>query len=202
MIIIQKSPPEIKRLYDSYYAYESPEIVQKKVQHQYQYDCFELYRSLNAGSHTGNIFQHINIGFDLPCSLVASSNTKKVIVNKSFKVEIHLYRLRTQDKSKTEDILVEPYFPGFQTSLIDIYGILKERPGLKTSDSYRYSTTHTLRIMRHIPRRFHAVLPQFFIDKDILLFDSFEAFYEAIHQLNESQLRTLFGAQIHFVKLV
>ena len=199
MIIIQKTPYEIKLFHAAMSLYDSAENIQKEVQRLYAIDCFALEKKLEADG--GRYSFHSDfLGTPLPSSVVLSSDRKNIIVNKNVSFYLRLYQLRAKDQSKAEDILSEPFFPGFRSSLLDIYGILKGHPYSASSDAYRFSPTHTPRIRQYIRKRFRVIFPDLFIGKAMIV-DSFEEFYSMMHNLNSVQVRSLFRTEIHFVRL-
>ena len=149
MIIIQKTPYEIKHLHNTLSLSESPEIAQKTIQGLYAQDCFSLERMLirDGGFYS---FQNGDDLQSLPASLILSFNQKNIILNKDMSASLRMYQLRTRDASKSESILVEPFYPSFKSSLFDIFGILKDIPYSNVFDAYRFSVLHTPRIRQHI----------------------------------------------------
>ena len=199
MIIIQKAPHEIKEFLDLISQCDSQESIRQTIQQLYSRDCFELEKEFSFSRRSLNQSGNLLPGRSL--HLVLSSDKKRIIVNKSYITDLRLYQFRTGDRSQTEDILFEPFFPGFQSSLFDIYGILKEAPYSKEAAGYRFSATHTPRIRQYIRKRFRTVLPQYF-SNNVLNLDSFEDFYQAIHRLRPFHLQLLFKKEFHFVKLL
>ena len=134
----------------------------------------------------------------LPSSVVLSTDRKKIIVNKNAAFELHLYQVRAKNRSRVENILFEPFYPGFQSSLLDIYGILKDPPYSASSDAYRFSAMHTPRIRQYIRKRFHTIFPELFI-QGVMNLDSFEEFYSMLHHMDSFQTLSLFRTGIRFV---
>ena len=184
MIIITKAPNEIKRF---------SEAAQQIIQSIYAQNCFLLEQMiLNTGmvcSQTGS-----------PVTLVLSSNERTFQADRNYSVRLRIYQLRSKQKHSSEDILIEPFYPGFQTTLMDIYGILRESPRFFGIESYRYSGTHSPRMRRDVRDRFRMVLPGWF-SHGVLDIETFDAFYYRLHQLDPSQLQEIFRAFIFFIKL-
>ena len=197
MIIIQKTPYEIKQFHANMSRYDSAENIQKDVQRLYITDCFTLEKRLEKDG--GRYFFHSDFTEDpLPSSVVLSTDRKKIIVNKNAAFELHLYQVRSKNRSRVENILFEPFYPGFQSSLLDIYGILKDPPYSASSDAYRFSAMHTPRIRQYIRKRFHTIFPELFI-QGVMNLDSFEEFYSMLHHMDSFQTLSLFRTGIRFV---
>ena len=194
MIIIQLPIAESKKFLDALSAYESNAELQKAVQDRYTDECFAFEKKLQIPGH-GYPFLNGNTKL----SISRSSNKRTVIIDKNRKVKLQLYRIRAMDSPHYEDILMEPFYPGTHASLVDVYGILRERPYSRDNDAYAHSSTHTRAIRRNVKAKISTILPSHF-KGGILDIDTYEEFYELIHTLTSEQLRSLFGTDIIFFK--
>mgnify|MGYP007069908047 FL=1 len=196
MIIITKHPNEIKSFLDELSGLESEEAITREIQSQYAKNCFMLEKKIEEQGGTFFFDRHNEPG-QYPVSMIRSSDKKTFIFNGNSIVKLNLFQLRSKDRRSSEDILVEPFYPSFQATIVDIYEILKEKQYPHEEDSYHFSAIHP-RNRQRLRARFRTELPQCFTD-GILNINSFENFQCLIHQLDAIQLRTIFKTNIIFI---
>lgn len=196
MIIICKSPDEIKHFISGFSHPSSPGSIQQYVQSIYASACFDLEKRL-WNPDKQSMFFRLNDNKPIAVSLVHCSDIRTFIVTFEECIILSLYRLRSKDGQYSENVLMEPFFPGMRTHLLDIYGILSEVPRIKAPDSYRFSSQHTKQIRRDIRSKYRNLHPELF-DCGKLIPQTFEQFYKFIHSLNAEQLQTLFGTPVTF----
>lgn len=201
MIIITKTSSEIKSFLDELAtaSCETQVQTQQIAQSLYAHNVFSFEQRLMQGDYA-DIFISDNSKSPTIANVRQSTKTKKFIISRSQTICLRIYRLHSRQTTQIENILVEPFYPGFQTILTDIYGILREDPRSSSPCSYRYSAEHTYRMMRDLRDRFRAELPQYFSDGRLLI-DTFEAFQELIHQLAPDKIRSIFRTKISFILL-
>ena len=197
MIIIQKNSEQINLFNCTIEKMKTLQDVRTFVEKTYSQDCQMFVQSLLSENNTANFrFQYSDR--TVPVSLIRSSNQRLFAVNMKFEIKLNLYQLRSNDRKHYEDILMEPFYPGYKATISDIYGILKNATNPR-SDPYKYSGTHSYRMCYDIRRKFKSKLELLLGEGFNMSLVSFESFYEAIHQLDYKQLAVLFGADIQFV---
>ena len=191
IIILQKSPQEIKCFWGCLGKMNRDDEVQLYVQRFYSEECIKI---VNAARCNGELFCFFP-GLDqaIPASFIRSSNRKRYVVCNQFEINLRLYQIRSFDRKYYQDLLVEPFYPGSKATIWDIYCILSKKTLIKA----RSGSPLSYRIQYDIRKKFMFRWQSLFGNKSLPL-SSFDEFMEAIHMLNPEQLFVLFGTSIMF----
>ena len=197
MIIIMEELDKINSFLEGLLSLESEDEIQKEVQNLYSRECFMFEEKIAACGGTYSFVRSYMI-LQQPVSMIQSSNKRDFIIDGAYNVSLNLFQLRSKSKTLSEDILVEPFYPGVQIPIIDIYEILKVKPYSRTA-SRLHSVIHP-RNRQRLKERFSTVLPQYFTD-GMLNICSVAEFLDMIHHLDTASLNSLFKNNITFTKI-
>ena len=198
MIIIQKTPEQIKQWIDIVWSADDTKRIDQFVRKTYSEACLNLEKQLRQeNKHV--VYAFMNTDKATTASIIHSSNRRKFALTTQYEIGLSLYQIRSIDRLHYEDILMEPLYPRYRTTLYDIYGVLYEDSYKDNSIPYRSSMTHTYRMQYDLLRKFRSRWESIFGKNASIPLRSFDVFHQAIHQMNSEQLRILFGTRIVFV---
>lgn len=193
IIIVQKTPSQIKHFFQALEKLDNHNDIQRFVQQTYAEDCFSLEKAFNSEGKLLFCFQCT--GQPLPATLILSSNRKRFVINGCHEITLRLYQFRSCDRKHYEDILTEPFYPGIRATICDIYCMLNRQ----SSCTYPGNLL-SYRIQYDLRRKFLLRWKSLFGNKPLPL-ESFPRFLEALHLLNSMQLLVLFRVSITFVPI-
>jgi len=195
IVIICKIPDKIKQLLNDISEFGEGIEIQNQIQKLYNESCRKLQECLSTN---GYLYQFPNMDAQIPTRIVYSKNTRKFVINGIYVITLRLYQYRSQDRQHSEDILMEPFYPSMKVSIYDIYRILHTRTSNEIDDSDPYVTVLSKRAVYTIRQKFQSQWKNLFNNARMQM-DSFEDFYNALHQLTTDQLYSLFNTLIRFV---
>lgn len=191
IIILQKSPQEIKRFLADIRGMDRQDVIQRHIQKVYAEECFRIADHYSTDEKL--LYSFSSVENMIPASLIQSSDCRKIVINNTHEITLRLYQFRSCDRKHYEDILIEPFYPGSKATIYDIYLILAK-------SSFRESCSGKLlsyRIRYDIRKKFSFRWHVLFGDTPLPL-ESFDRFLNTLHALNSRQLLALFGTSITF----
>ena len=204
MVIIQRTRKQINQLSAVFSEFSGPNVqerIQQYVMKDYAEACFMFEKEVRDNK---GVFEFLfaGTGTSVPASIIHSTHRRSFVLSGAGKIDLTLSQIRSKDRRHYEDILLEPFYPGFCAPLHDIYVILYESiqsdhpKCCRFERSYPYATRYSIR--RKITERLKVILE----DDDITpVIRSYDSFYQAIHSLSSDQLMLLFNTHITFVSL-
>ena len=197
MIIIVRSPHEIKRFLEDINNLAGNETVQRFVQQEYAESCY-AFEKQSLSEISGSTRQFQGASMNVPWTMIQSSNTRQFVIENSYSVKLFIYQIRYKKKSQYEDILMEPFYPSYKASLTDIYGIITGRSLTGIENLYKSAKGYSKSTFYDIRNKFQSKWREISVGDDLSLY-SFDEFIDTIHHLNARQLCILFNNDITFV---
>ena len=195
ILIIQKAPCQIKRLVHDVEGFTDYSDIQCAIRRVYSDSCNALINQLPSDGKS-ILFSFPNIPGLQRASIIQSSNQRRFILGEDYEVHLQLYQIRSKDRRHYEDILVEPLYPSYMVSLYEVYRILLEKTECRPT--YSRASLLSSRNRHDIRKRFSERWVQI-TDNQPLPLESFDLFYQSIHNLTSDQLFILFGTRITYV---
>ena len=192
MIIVQKTPLQIKQFLESVKRIGEQNYIQQYTQKIYTEECLAL--DCQWQTQEGLLFCFQGMKTAIPSSIIHSSDQKRCVIENEFEITLSLYQLRSRDRKHHEDILVDPFYPGRKATLYDIYHVLIQGPSTHSSS---LGKPLSYRIQYNIRKNFTLRWQSLFGNTSLPL-ETFDGFCESIHKLNAEQLFILFGTHITF----
>lgn len=201
MVIIQRNPKQINQISAVLSEFSGPDFherIQQYVMKEYAEACvmFEKQVRDNKG-----VFEFLFAGTDtpVPASIIYSTNYRSFVISGAGKIKLKLYQIRSKDRQHYEDILFEPFYPGFSAPIHDIYIMLYESMQSDHPKHCRAGISYPKRTLCDIRQKIAKRLKMILEDDDITpVLRSFDSFYQTIHGLDDDQLEFLFKTHITF----
>ena len=163
--------------------------VQNCAQLYYVESCFAYENSLPR-QEKSSLFQYADTDRPVPVILIKSNDSRYFELFDNTRIVIPIYQIRSKDKSRAENIYVEPFYPNYKLMLTDIYSLVADN--IKCKAFYKQRVAYDAR--RKFIKRWNEVF-----NHNPPNIDSFETFQAVIHHLSPQHLYCLFRADITFV---
>ena len=86
----------------------------------------------------------------------SGATQRLVIIDRNCETTIQIPKLRSKENKISQPVMTEMFLPNHKVSLVDTYGILHHQPYSKNDESYRFSSSISLRMVRRIREMFRA----------------------------------------------